>query len=460
MSVPAMKPETEKKLARVLDDVATLVEEGASPNDAIIKAAKQHSVIPGHISLLAAAYNTGRFDVQRDSSDDPVVKAADFPLADAAEILETLYPSEVPTRAERTKSAAISEEYDYPPTVTAGRDMQHRQKTARYVFDADEPEITKCASALAAERKPYPPSAREALHKKASRLELEETEAKRQAQAMLDHLLTQQKKLAHYFRTPQALPYDSVRENAIILFGETGEKLMDWVKQSSPVITKRAYTTPEQHAVRPTSEPYATIISCMNFMKNYQEARQIWQKKAEELPQQLLDLLGPAPQIRPTRQYDEGILEKDGGIFGDVLGGAVGGWVAAPKEVGRSLPGGKPTAALEQGMYEKLTDPTHEAEMRSIKVQAMLNDLMANDDVISQADPQEVMEHFNELSQMAPRAVEQPMMVRAQLRKRLQQGSADPYEADLLLKAENSLRQRESAAPQHSDEGGGGGVLG
>jgi hypothetical protein len=112
----------------------------------------------------------------------------------------------------------------------------------------------------------------------------------------------------------------------------------------------------------------------------------------------------------------------------------------------------RPTAALQSGVLNKLTDPRHEAELRNIQAEAMLTDLMANDDVISGYDPAEVTRHYGEISQLSPRASTQSGLMRALLRKRLQQGAPDPFELDMLIRMENGLRQAGGAS-------GSGGVL-
>jgi hypothetical protein len=70
---------------------------------------------------------------------------------------------------------------------------------------------------------------------------------------------------------------------------------------------------------------------------------------------------------------------------------------------------------------------------------------MANDDVISGFHPDDVLQHYNEISQLAPRAASQEGLVREILRKRLEGGknAIDPYDVDLLLNIENKIKQRD-----------------
>jgi hypothetical protein len=101
----------------------------------------------------------------------------------------------------------------------------------------------------------------------------------------------------------------------------------------------------------------------------------------------------------------------------------------ANKEIGKSV--------LE------LEDPGHAAEMRRINSQAVLNDLVSNDSVISGYDPHEVTEAYNEIVRLSPRVADQSLALRALLRKRLAQGHLDTFEVSELSGLENKLKQRE-----------------
>jgi hypothetical protein len=98
---------------------------------------------------------------------------------------------------------------------------------------------------------------------------------------------------------------------------------------------------------------------------------------------------------------------------------------------------------LLDSYYTKLNDPAHEQRLRQIHSEAMLNDLLANDEVISGHEPHEVIRAFNELSQLSPRLSNQPMAVRALLRRHLSQGQVDPFELDMISGIENKLKQRD-----------------
>jgi hypothetical protein len=79
--------------------------------------------------------------------------------------------------------------------------------------------------------------------------------------------------------------------------------------------------------------------------------------------------------------------------------------------------------------------------MARIKMQAMLNDFLSNDPVISTYDVDDVLDAFNQVSQLVPRSSLQPAVMRGQLRKLLQQQDAmEPFEANQLVEVEKGLK--------------------
>ena len=121
------------------------------------------------------------------------------------------------------------------------------------------------------------------------------------------------------------------------------------------------------------------------------------------------------------------------------LGGMAIGGVAALAR--RSLPKEESKAESEQAMVQEYFDPTHDAEMNRIRMQAMITDFLANDPIISTYDPDEVLGAFNQVSQLVPRASLQPAVMRGQLRKLLQQQDAmEPFEANQLVEVEKGLK--------------------
>lgn len=94
-------------------------------------------------------------------------------------------------------------------------------------------------------------------------------------------------------------------------------------------------------------------------------------------------------------------------------------------------------------------DPEHESELQSIKVKAMLNDMLSNDPILSSYQPHQVLEAYNNIAQLSPTMASQPAVMRGMLRRSLQQGGVvEPFEAEQMSNLERKLRPGPMAGPE------------
>ena len=101
----------------------------------------------------------------------------------------------------------------------------------------------------------------------------------------------------------------------------------------------------------------------------------------------------------------------------------------------------KPTEDLVASSQTELSDPNHQNALREIEAQTMLSDFLNNDEVLSGFDPDEVLQAYNEVVSLSPHAATQPAVMRPLLRKRLAQGSYEPFEAQQIADIEKSVAQ-------------------
>ena len=113
-----------------LEKVAELVNAGENPNEAVVKIARDNNLPSGYVRLVVNAFNTGATTAQRESGETTHEKAADFRLADADQILDTLYPKVVKTSAEIVRENSVSSEYALSPIGFIARRYQGMQKAA------------------------------------------------------------------------------------------------------------------------------------------------------------------------------------------------------------------------------------------------------------------------------------------------------------------------------------------
>jgi len=145
--------------------------------------------------------------------------------------------------------------------------------------------------------------------------------------------------------------------------------------------------------------------------------------------------------------FDDGLVVEAAaappkpGIGGFLLGRAAPA-VAAMTGINRLI-GGNTTspAQMEADAIGELVDPGHEAQLQRIRMQAMLAEFLSTDPVISTYDPDQVVDAYNQIVQLTPRASVQPVVMRGQLRKMLQQQDAlEPFEAEQILKVEKGIK--------------------
>jgi hypothetical protein len=129
----------EKKMIGRVKVAIDLVGGGLSPDDAIIKVARDGQLSPGAVEIVCRAYNTGRQLGQWRNNDSILDKLASFPLADPAKVLAAVYPK-ARTLKEAHDAAALSPEYARPPDWLAdrarsevlGRDLPGMIKAGHY----------------------------------------------------------------------------------------------------------------------------------------------------------------------------------------------------------------------------------------------------------------------------------------------------------------------------------------
>jgi hypothetical protein len=157
--------------------------------------------------------------------------------------------------------------------------------------------------------------------------------------------------------------------------------------------------------------------------------------------------------IHSIRKVEE--LRKIDRDFNSLIGGTAGGNVV------RQAVQPRPTGELVSEMEQSLSDPVHENILRAIQAKAELSDFLANDDVISGYDPEEVIRAYNEIARLSPRSATQPAVIRPLLEKRLTQGRMEPFEAAEMANIEKTISESSpTPAPPEPAQSTKAGVLG
>jgi hypothetical protein len=430
---------TETKLVEALAKVTDLVHDGDTPSEAIIKVAQASDMPIGQVQLMIQAYNNARFTRQHKSASIIAEKTANFTLANPNLILEELYPTNVKeVQAQSLRGPTVSDEYTRPPRL-------------------EEPEALFKQATHVLPRPQYPQEPQRFMKRAYSllkELEFEHVEKRRQLSATQTKAALALEGLADYFRQVYHTPFAEVKEASIALYGPEVEPIFNHVLDMVPQLRREKYDGLQKVAVDQRREPYSLVRQCLQQTNEYVERLEVlnqFSKEAGEASHNVIQHFIPVPppvirgSIIQHRKH-----EKSADGLGDALGnfGSSIAATATGTALGKQLMeegDPKPRSSLTEDATLKLMDPGHSQKLRGIRAKATFNDLMANDELLQGSDPEHAAKIYNEIAQVSPRAVDQPLLMRALMRRAISQGSTDPHDVQQLADIEGKLKAREEA---------------
>lgn len=433
--------EAEERLLQSVRDVQSYIVDGDTPDDAIVKVARERRLHPDMLPLLVQATNVGRQGYQREkcSGQGVLCQIAEFPLARIENVKAALYPAKPVAPSAVLKTSSVSKEYSQPPKPVPSYEKAAMEKVA----SAKLPDSYFQQPAPGYQGDPKTNVMRMQSQKMAVQREL--ADAKVAEITARDRYLAAMSRVANYFKTAShdRLSVAEVEWNARKLLGPLATSVFDFVATR----TKEARASGPPRVARPvllTQEPYASIKAAIDNGYKYVEAKQHVAKLTAEAETKIAEITRPFYD-RHTAGTTR-VLGAVSSTYSPVKVGSLLTSVAAG--VGANLGAGmrsavqpKTTSELISDIGLELDDPQHNDELRAIESRGMLNDFMANDEVISGFDPQEVAEAYNEIVQLAPSAAAQPAIMRPLLRKRLSAGAVEPFEAQQMADIEKTVRQ-------------------
>jgi hypothetical protein len=443
MAKPFSKAAESKLLDAAKEMTAHVESGGLSPNEAIAKVASESELPRDWLPLLVQAHNHGRTTYQRERVGASVLdKVAEFPLADVDEVKKILYPSEILTPVEEQTKTAVSAEYDKDASWAKDHYREDSLTALRSV------QMEKAASA-----EPIPSDPVLETHKKLAKINCKALAADTaQAEVIRTKtaFLVALGELGCYFKGAGAASFQKVAHHTERLFGKSGSFAMEYVAHRNKLKLVEEAPPPDGEPVRATDEPYCLIKAAIDAGQAAMgAAREAGIAKAayETTREEVLRPFVPSPAKAPSLTSGSPVLNWDEkqakGLLGGLVGGMGYGLARGMRGTSEEMPSAQTPSELSTSMMSSLSDPDHEQALRQIQVKAMLSDLLANDEVISGYDPDEVMSAYNEIAAMSPRASMQTGMMRPLLRKRLTAGSVEPFEAQQMAEVEKTIAQTE-----------------
>ena len=448
------KSDEQLLLDGVKQAVALVDNQDLSPNAAMHKVAEELQYSPGFLKAACNAFNNGRQLAQWNANDSVLDKLASFPLANYDEIHDTMWGTT------QEKVASVS---SFGPKFDT-----YEEQSRRELLNMDLSSFEKAASdapevhPLVADEHADMRSKRAYSDFEFARRELEE--ARREKSSNDDRLNLKMHLLENYFRkfAYDRLPFAQVEHGVATYFGEPGKALMGYIAERFPR-EKRASDHQStwdgfQQPVNRRQEPYTLIADCIKQAKDLYAAT-VQLAAAEEKFAKAKEGVAPFSQPRspesngsqPTLTPSliaDGSGEKQANIFGGIAGGM---GLGAARSMTEGL-GSDPEARIEKQISE-LESPDHLNEMRKIRAQTVLTQLMSDpDSPLSGYDPEEVLTASNEMEQLSPRLADQTAAIAPLLNKRLM-GNTEPFEVGEQVKLEKGLKdvQAPQSAPKPVD---------
>jgi hypothetical protein len=434
-----LSKEAEAVLVKGLEAAAERVNAGEHPTDAIYKVASELSLPAGHVKLMVQSYNNGRTLGQIRQGESLTEKVADFELADASDVLERMFPSTVKTATERLRETIIDPSYHIPPEYWMKRRDTLAKRAAAQAVEFPPMTQAKVESLRYTEKEVQRTLTKVAgLKRDAHAAKLEKISAGYAAVNALSAL-------KDYFKQPDCLPFSSVRENAILTKGAAARALFKGI--ATKQLEKQAAVA---HPVDWGEEPYSLVVKCIKAAQDYAKAKKTLEETETEATEKSAEILAPFFQAQGKDVIVGSVWEdpsptKEAGMGHIGLGALLSG--ASKGLTSKISP--KSEEALVNKQVSELASPEHESQLQAIRTRAMLHDLMANDPVIGGYEPDQIVDAFNQISQMAPRVAQQRMMAQSLLRKYLEQASwLDMYDQTQVLGAEKELSRMERVPGQ------------
>ena len=440
-----MGKEAEARVVRAIEDAIESTNTGVHPDVAIKKQAEDNQFGPQIVQRMVEAYNTSRTlaHLKHASGHD---RADDFPLADAKHILGDMYPPDLESPAKKVASSVLHTDYRY------GEETNFMRKGA----GASPPPLVE------EKAPPIPRDPESVAHLNYSRklgMERKLDGAKSFYRQQHYKLWGEVKAAADHFRNLYSTPFAEVEMKVAGEHGAVGRGVMDLVFEMTNLSEKRADTKEaRQLTYNPREEPYNHINEAILVANDLYKAAAVAVDRQNELEAFCKEANFPAPRVISDPEAEPCVLDHELGATSHPF--EKNALLPSPQITGMlALTGGMGALGLEEPDAAKsreradmaVADPIHEAKLKSIQSKAMMSDFQSNDPIISGYDADEVRTAFNQITQLSPSLAIQPGVMRAMLRRMLQQeGVIEPHEATQLTDVEKNLRQleRSTAAPR------------
>lgn len=441
-----------KNLDIAIDKTMDMIDAtGCDPNDAIIKVASDLKLTPDYIPVIVAAYNNGAQYAQRENGSSILEKTAKFPIANIDCINNKLY--KLQKKASSVVYEVDDDFFDYPASVVLPNDNRDKQLLYTPVVKAASYNRENTTQLK------YETRVHEGVNSVVESIRMEKSAA---ADAYDDAI----KDLAYYLRqsTSPSVPYATKLAN--LVYGTTGNiiikaaadrfSLPSKPKYMEPVVSERdALYTHCDNCIKKLAEynticdqELALLSKCAKALKPIVTKRvdAIREKQAnnDTCPAYFFEKKKQIATEQSTKSAAAPFLPSIGGYDKDTR----------PEQLPFSDMAGlealihpqwRDLNKYEHNIMRSLDDPAQDAALRDIAVKTNLIDLINSDEYLSDKDPEEVIDAYNELMEIAPEIHNKKPLLRAALRQYLESGGIDIQSLGLIGDVGRKAESREDA---------------
>jgi len=401
---------TKERLKEAVSDMVILVDEGDHPTSALVKVAKDLKLTDDQTRLVGRAYNTAHTADVREKGASILEKLATTPIADCEKAVTQLHTE---------KTASCDE---IAPIYLTDRKLDPlRGLTTKVAEERQFHEWVKTAS-------PVKPEIQQEHSLKKLLSDIDHlTEAQSKLAGQIDVLKNKFNASVQILEKYAAKSPDEVRlATKLAAVNHFGRAILPYIDKAMPVYEATCKLASADH----------TLLSVVGDI----------QTLGEELKQALY-LMNKVAQCRA--KVEESIKKKVGIEKQAVISPTLDSLFVKslmldkvfPRDTDKTpTPGNEPPSRFVQ---HGIVTPDHKRNIDNIRMKSMVNDMLSNDDIISQYDPDEVYRIINDLKATAPEVMNRPMAARSFVRESLSKGTLGTFDLTPLMGYEKGLSNQQ-----------------
>jgi hypothetical protein len=428
---------TKDRLKEAVHDLTILVDDGLHPTNALVKVAKSLDLTDDQTRLVGRAYNTAHTSDVREKGAGILEKLATTPIADCEEAVSKL---------NTTKTASTDE---ISNIYSTNLDISQLRGLSTKV--AEDISLQTCKLASTKKAEPIKEASLNRLLSDSQLLDLEISKLAGKAETLKDNLNAATVVLKKYASRATDPVLMATKIAAVQQFGkEVLPYLEDCFNVENPTMKLASYDEDLMTRIKKafeygqelseTVQLLNKVAQCRNAVNGDIKKKVGTEKLADDnFNRDLIEQQDKANLQKVDASYKKKspaathhTSAQKGSNKDSLLGLLANPALASLKDTfgvnAKQAPDtnsliGEQVSLTPSVVQYGVRTPSHQRTLDSIRIKSVVNDMLSNDDIISQYDPEEVYGVYNELMATAPDAMSRPMVARSFVREALAKGN-------------------------------------